>query len=112
MVENNTVFFPSFLGGINVFWLKYEHNVLYLIHLNRNKVIKVVFSIESSLSCFRQRGACSFPLSLSKIPWGSPSAQECDLVVGSTKHGVTESQGFNHRGICIVLLLCSAEPRR
>ena len=34
------------------------------------------------------------------------------LVVGATKRGVTESRGINHHGICIVLPLCSAEPRR
>lgn len=37
--------------------------------------------------------------------------EDAILVVGSTKHAVAESQGINHRGICIVLLLCSAEPR-
>lgn len=41
----------------------------------KSGVFKAAFSIESSLNCFIYRRTFSF-LSLSKIPQGSPSAQD------------------------------------
>lgn len=46
MIEKIAVFLNSFLGSIDVFWLKHELNYLCLINLNRNKVyLKLYFPL-------------------------------------------------------------------
>lgn len=78
----------------------------------KQSVIKAVFCTESSSNCFMERGAFFFtPQSQEDSMGFSIQPRDVILVVGSTKHVVTESQGINHHGICIVLLLCSAVPR-